>query len=150
MYAAARLLAARRPAAAAQTLLKFAPFGENRDALESVRDALAVLAVRDGKPEPVLTDALVSKQPLCRGLAGEALVRAGQADAVPAVRELLQDTDRLVRFRVALAFVGKNDNAVDPAADRTPGRLAARPLPADRGCAGADRLGRVAQHSPRR
>jgi cyclophilin family peptidyl-prolyl cis-trans isomerase len=114
MFAAARLMAARRPAAAAQTLLKFAPFAEDRDALESVRDALAVLAVRDGKPEPVLTDALVSKQPLWRGLAGEALVRAGQADAVPAVRELLHDADCLVRFRVCLAFVDKNDKSVIP------------------------------------
>src|SRR5262249_31762251 len=84
--AAARLRAARRPAAAARTLLRFAPFADDRDTLESVRDALAAVAVRDGKPEPVLADALVSKQPLWRGLAGEALVRAGQADAVPAVR----------------------------------------------------------------
>jgi peptidyl-prolyl cis-trans isomerase B (cyclophilin B) len=113
-FAAARLLAARRPPAAAQTLLKFAPFAEDRDALESVRDALAVLAVRDGKPEPVFIDALVSNQPLWRGLAGEALIRAGQTDGVPAVRELLHDVDRLVRMRIGLAFVKKNDKSVIP------------------------------------
>jgi peptidyl-prolyl cis-trans isomerase B (cyclophilin B) len=112
--AAARLLAARRPVAAAQTLLKFAPFADNRDVLESVRDALAALAVRDSKPEPVLTEALVSKQPLERGLAGEALVRAGQAKAVPTVRELLDDADRLVIMRVGLAFADKNDKSVMP------------------------------------
>jgi cyclophilin family peptidyl-prolyl cis-trans isomerase len=114
MVAAARLLAVRRPAAAAQTLLKFAPFADDRDTLEGVRDALAGVAVRDGKPEPVLTGALVNKQPLLRGLAGEALVRAGQADALPAVRELLDDADRLVRLRVGLAFVEKNDKSVIP------------------------------------
>jgi cyclophilin family peptidyl-prolyl cis-trans isomerase len=139
MFAAARLMAARRPAAAAQTLLKFAPFAENRDALESVRDALAVLAIRDGKPEPALTDALVSKQPLWRWLAGEALVRAGQADAVPAVRELLHDADCLVRFRVGLAFVDKNDKSVIP---RLIELLA--DLPRDHAQEIEDMLGRIA------
>jgi cyclophilin family peptidyl-prolyl cis-trans isomerase len=114
MAAAARLLAARRPAAAAQTLLKFAPFADDRNVLESVRGALAVLAVRDGKPEPALTDALASKQPICRALAGEALVRAGEAAAVPAVRELLSDVDPVVRLRVSLAFVDTNDKSVIP------------------------------------
>jgi cyclophilin family peptidyl-prolyl cis-trans isomerase/HEAT repeat protein len=112
--AAARLLAARRPAGAAQTLLKFAPFADDRDTLEHVRDALAVVAARDGKPDPVLTEALTSKQALLRELAGEALVRAGQGDAVPAVRELLDDADRLVRLRVGLAFAEKNDKSVMP------------------------------------
>lgn len=145
MFAAARLLAARRPASAAQTLLKFAPFAEDRDALESVRDALAVLAVRDGKPERALTDALVSKPPLWRGLAGEALVRAGQADAVPAVRELLQDADPLVRFHVGMAFVDKNDKSVIP---RLIELLA--DLPRDHGQEIEDVLGRIAlEKSPK-
>src|SRR5262249_44982146 len=71
-------------------------------------------AVRDGKPEPTLTDALISNKSLWRELAGEALVRAGQANAVPAVRKLLDDADRLVRMRVGLAFADKNDKAVIP------------------------------------
>jgi cyclophilin family peptidyl-prolyl cis-trans isomerase/HEAT repeat protein len=137
--AAARLLAARRAAAAARTLLEFAPFADDPDALESVCDALAVVAVRDGKPEPALTDALISKQPLRRGLAGEALVRAGQADAVPAVRELLDDADRLVRLRVGLAFVEKNDKSVIP---RLIELLA--DLPHDQSRVIEDLLGRIA------
>jgi peptidyl-prolyl cis-trans isomerase B (cyclophilin B) len=142
--AAARLLAARRPAAAAQTLLKFAPFAEDRDALESVRDALTLLAIRDGKPERVLTDALISKQPLWRGLAGEALIRAGQADAVPAVRELLHDADHLVRMRVGLAFVDKNDKSVIPLLIEL---LA--DLPRDQSQVIEDLLGRIAlENSP--
>lgn len=136
--AAARLLAARRPEAAARTLLKFAPSAD-RDALECLRDVLAVVAVRDGKPEPVLTDAVVSKQPLQRGLAGEALVRAGQADAVPAVRELLDDADGLVRLRVGLAFVARNDKSVIP---RLIELLA--DLPRDQSQAVEDLLGRIA------
>jgi cyclophilin family peptidyl-prolyl cis-trans isomerase len=112
--AAARLLAARRPAATAETLLKFAPFAGDPDVLAGVCDTLAAVAVRDGKPEPALTGALDSKQPLGRGLAGEALIRAGQADVVPAVRALLDDTDRLVRRRVGLAFVDQKDKTVIP------------------------------------
>jgi len=112
--AAARLLATRRPTAAAQVLLNFAPLAGDRDALENVRDALAVVAMRDGKPEAVLINALVSKRPLWRGYAGEALVRAGQADAVPKVRELLDDPDRLVRMRVGLAFAHQNHKSVIP------------------------------------
>jgi peptidyl-prolyl cis-trans isomerase B (cyclophilin B) len=139
VIAAARLVAARRPAAAAQTLLAFAPFADDRDVLESVREALAVVAVRDGKPEPVLADALVSKQPLSRGLAGEALVRAGQANAVPAVRKLLDDADLLVRMRVGLAFVDKNDKSVIP---RLIELLA--DLPRDRAQVIEDLLGRIA------
>jgi cyclophilin family peptidyl-prolyl cis-trans isomerase/HEAT repeat protein len=137
--AAARLLAARRPAGAAQTLLTFAPFADDRDTLDHVRDALAVVAAPDGKPEPVLTDALVSKQALLRGLVGEALVRAGQGDAVPGVRKLLDDADRLVRLRVGLAFVEKNDKSVIP---RLIDLLA--DLPRDRAQAIVDLLGRIA------
>jgi peptidyl-prolyl cis-trans isomerase B (cyclophilin B) len=111
MVAAARLLAVRRPPATAQTLLKYAPFADDREVLESVRDALAAVAVRDGKP---LTEALVSKQPLLRGLAGDALVRAGQAAAEPTIRKLLDDTDRLVRLGVGMAYVEKNDKSVVP------------------------------------
>jgi cyclophilin family peptidyl-prolyl cis-trans isomerase len=129
----------RRPPATAETLLQFAPNACDRDTLESVRDALAAVAVRDGKPEPVLTAALVGKQPLWRGLAGEALVRAGQADAVPAVRELLDDGDRLVRMRVGLTFVEKNDKTVIP---RLIELLA--DLPRDQSQRIEDLLGRIA------
>jgi peptidyl-prolyl cis-trans isomerase B (cyclophilin B) len=139
VIAAARLMAARRPATAAQTLLKFAPFADDRDVLESVRDALVALAARDGKPEPALADALASKQPLWRGLAGEALVRAGQASAVPAVRALLDDADRLVRMRVGLAFVDKNDKSVIPGLIE----LLAE-LPRDQSQVIEDLLGRIA------
>jgi cyclophilin family peptidyl-prolyl cis-trans isomerase len=137
--AAARLLAARRSAGAAQTLLRFAPSADDRDALEHVRDALAVIAARNGKPEPALTDALLSKQALLRGLAGEALVRAGQGDAVPAVRALLDDDDRLVRLRVGLAFVDKNDKSAIP---RLIDLLA--DLPRDQSRVIEDLLGRIA------
>jgi cyclophilin family peptidyl-prolyl cis-trans isomerase/HEAT repeat protein len=137
--AAAGLLAARRPVAAAQTLLEFAPFADHQDTLESVRDALAVVAVRDGKPEPVLADALASRQPLRRGFAGEALVRAGQAEAVPAVRGLLDDADHLVRLHVGMALADRNDKSGIP---RLIDLLAS--LPRDQSKPIEDLLGRIA------
>jgi cyclophilin family peptidyl-prolyl cis-trans isomerase len=114
MIAAARLLAARRPTGTAQTLLNFAPYADDRDVLDSIRDTLTAVAVRDGKPDPILTEALRSRKPLWRGLAAEALVRAGQAENVPVVRDLLDDADRLVRLRVGLAFVDKGNKAAIP------------------------------------
>lgn len=112
--AAARLLAVRRPEATVQTLLKFAPLADSQSVLDALRDTLAAVAVCDGKPEKTLTDALRSKQAFLRGLAGEALVRAGQGEALPSVRELLDDPDRSVRLRIGLAFVDRNDKTVIP------------------------------------
>ena len=68
-----------------------------------------------------------------------ALVRSGQADAVPRVRELLDDADRLVRMRVGLAFVDKNDKSVVP---RLIELLA--DLPRDQSQGIEDLLGRIA------
>jgi peptidyl-prolyl cis-trans isomerase B (cyclophilin B) len=92
-------------------LLKFAPFADGPAVLDAVRDALTAVAVRDGKPEAVLVEALDNKLPVCRGLAADALVRVNQAGAVPAVRKLLDDSDRQVRLRVALAFVDRKDKS---------------------------------------
>ncbi len=112
--AAARLLAARKPPDTASILLKFAPFAESPAVLDAVRDTLTAVAVRDGKPEVALVEALDSKLPVCRGLAADALVRADQAGPVPAVRKLLDDSDRQVRLRVGMAFVDRKDKSAIP------------------------------------
>jgi hypothetical protein len=112
--AAARLLATRKPAATAQTLLKFAPFADDDYVLDTLRDTLTAVAVKDGKPEKALADALGDKLALRRSLAGESLVRAGQTEGLPALKKLLEDSDRTVRTKVGLAFVDKNDKSVIP------------------------------------
>jgi PQQ-like domain len=97
--AVVRLLAARKPAGASLVLLDYLPFAQNEAVREEVEEALAAVAVRDGKADAALVQALASKDVRRRGAAAAALCRAGQA--APA-RKLLQDDDPLVRFTVAL------------------------------------------------
>ncbi len=103
--AAVRVLACRKPPGAAEALLAFLPAAEDpRLAAEAV-EALTVVVAPGGKPDPVLVQALKDRDPVRRGVAGEALVRAGVSEMFPAVRKLLADPDALVRRRVALALV---------------------------------------------
>ena len=60
--AAVRVLAARKPAGAAEVLLGFLPFAGNERIADEVQKALTALAVRDGKSDPALLDALRDKQ----------------------------------------------------------------------------------------
>jgi HEAT repeats/PQQ-like domain len=112
--AAARLLAVRKPAGATEALLGFLPFASNSRVADEVQRALIALAVRDGKPDRVLVDALGDKQASKRAGAAVALVRAGVADTGPAVRKLLQDSDALVRLRVALALAEAGEKEAIP------------------------------------
>jgi hypothetical protein len=102
--AAARVLAARRPAGAAQALLNYAPSAEDETVAEALRDALTSLAQPDGKTEPVLVAALTDRSPQKRLAAGVALARAKVADQLPAVRKLLDDPEPVVRLRIGLAL----------------------------------------------
>src|SRR5439155_15682197 len=96
LAAAARLLAARRPAGAAEVLLSYFPSADESVA-EEIRTTLTALAVRDGKPEPVLVEALADKEPLKRAAAGEAFCRANVPEQLPAVRKMLLDPEPAVR-----------------------------------------------------
>jgi HEAT repeat protein len=100
----ARLIALRKPPGAAEVLLHFLPFADEETVLEEVRAALAAVAVRNGKPEPVVVQALEDKLPLRRGIAAEALTLGGAVETRPAVSKLLNDADLDVRLRVALAL----------------------------------------------
>jgi HEAT repeat protein len=111
--AAARVLAVRKPAGAAEVLLDFLAGVEEEAAADDIRAALAVVAVRDGQPEKVLVSALTDKSPLRRAAAGAALARAGVKQQQAAVRKLLSDPDAGVRLRVGLALVeGKDKDAI--------------------------------------
>jgi HEAT repeat protein len=112
--AAARLLARRNPPGAAEALLGYTPRAAGEPNEDDVRTALAAVAVRDGKPEPVLVKALEDKGPGRRAAAAVALARAS-ADTLPAVRKLLRDPDQSVRLQVALALVRLKEKEAVPA-----------------------------------
>ncbi len=107
--AAARLLAHHKTAGAVDTLLAFLPFTGNEAVNDEVRTALASLAVIKGKADKTLVECLTSKDPLRRATAGEALVRAGAADTMPAVKKLLTDPEPDVRYRTAVALTFAKD-----------------------------------------
>jgi hypothetical protein len=104
LCAAARVLARRNPPGAAAALLDYLGHAESSTVAEEIHHALAVLAVRNGKVEPVLVAALRDKSPRKRLAAALALAQAKLADQLPALRKLLTDPDDRVRLRVALAL----------------------------------------------
>lgn len=114
MRAAVRVLAHRKPSSAAAVLLDYLPSAEDESVAETIRQVLPSLAVRDGKPEPVLVEALTDKSPLKRAAAGDALGRAHPLDAMPSVRKLLKDSDPQVRLSVALAMAAQGEKDAVP------------------------------------
>jgi HEAT repeat protein len=113
--AALRLLALRRPAGAVEAVLAYLPHADSDTSTTEALAALAALALRDGKPEPALVQALDDKMPVRRAAAAEALARSGAPAIRPTVRKLLKDADASVRFRVALALVTGQDREAVPA-----------------------------------
>lgn len=121
MSAAVRVLARRNPPNAATVLLDYLPSAEEERVTEAIRQALPSVAVRDGKAEPVLVEALSDKSPLKRAAAGAALARALGAltrprspDVMPSVRKLLKDPDAQVRLRVGLGLVSHGEKDAVP------------------------------------
>jgi HEAT repeat protein len=113
---AARLLGARKPAGAAEVLLAYLPFADEDAVVEEVKNALVALALRDGKPDPVLVRTLEDPMPLRRAVAAEALCHVPGDELRPALRKLLQDPRPAVQMRVALALAS---TARDPKAVST-------------------------------
>jgi HEAT repeat protein len=112
--AAARLIARRKPAGAAEVLLAYAPKAAGQPSEGDVRAALAAVAVRDGKAEPVLVKALEDKLPGRRAAAAEALARGSAGDQLPAVRKLLRDPDASVRLQTAFALAALKEKEAVP------------------------------------
>ncbi|HWY85343.1 MAG TPA: HEAT repeat domain-containing protein [Gemmataceae bacterium] len=109
--AAARLLAARKPAGAVETMLAFLPFANNDSVADETRTLLALLARQGSEPYPALIAGLADPLPVRRAAAAEALCRAGLEGQKPAVRKLLADHDPFVRLRVAIALANARDKA---------------------------------------
>lgn len=112
--AAARLMGARKPAGAVETMLAYLPFADNDSVADEVRHVLATLAVTDGKAHPILVAGLTDKMALRRAAAGEALGNAGAGDQKTSVRKLLADPNPFVRLRVAMALVHAKDKDAVP------------------------------------
>jgi HEAT repeat protein len=111
--AAVRLLAKRKPAGAAEALLAYAVAAEGDGVGDAVREALASLALRDGKADPALVAGLADNAPARRAAAGHALAPA--ADQRDAVRKLLKDPEPSVRLTVGLALTRARDKEAVPA-----------------------------------
>jgi hypothetical protein len=103
--AAARLLTRRKPAGAAQVLFSYLPYAADAPVLEEVRAALGAVAAADGKPEPVLVQALEGAAPAQRAAAAEALCRAGVKELEAQCVKVLDVRDPALRLQVALALL---------------------------------------------
>jgi len=112
--AAARLLAQLKPADSAQVLLAYLPYAVNAGVADEMRETLPAVAVRNGKVEAALVEALQSSDPQQRGIAAEALCRAGARDELPRVRKLLADSEPKVRLQAAIALTGARERDAVP------------------------------------
>jgi HEAT repeat protein len=114
MSAAVRLLARRKPPNAAAVLLDYLPSTEEEGVAETIHQVLPLLAVRDGKAEPALVEALTAPSASKRAAAAAALCQAHLSDVMPRVRKLLSDRDAHVRLRVGLALAAHGEKDAVP------------------------------------
>jgi hypothetical protein len=113
--AAGRLLALCRPAGTAEAVLAYLPCAESDEVAAWLGEVLSAAGFRDGKPLPALVDALADKVAIRRAAAAEALCGGKAVDQLPAVRQLLNDSDPGVRLRSALALAAARDPEAVPA-----------------------------------
>jgi HEAT repeat protein len=103
--AAVRVVGYRAPAGATAYFMDLLPGVEDEALSSPIRLALADLAVRGGKADPVLVKALSSDLAWRRQVAVTALCKGGAGDQLPALRKLLGDADKSVRLAAALGLV---------------------------------------------
>jgi hypothetical protein len=110
LIAAARVLADRQPDGAAEALLAFVPGADEEFVEAAMRDALVRLGLRDGKPLPVIVQALADADPSRRAAAAHVVGKAAPAERQP-LRPLLRDTDVRVRFEAAAGLLRGGERA---------------------------------------
>ena len=76
-----RLIALRKPAGAAETLLAFVPYADEESALPEVQLALNTVAFKNGKPDPAVIRCLSDAHGPRRAAAAEALCLGGDRDS---------------------------------------------------------------------
>jgi hypothetical protein len=121
LCAAVRVLARRSQAEpgnekihAAVALLDYLPSAEDERVAETIHQVLPSVAVRDGKAEPALVEALTDKSSVKRAAAAAALCQARLPDVMPSVRKLRHDRDAHVRVRVGLALAANGEKDAVP------------------------------------
>jgi HEAT repeat protein len=112
--AAARILAAHRPAGATPVLITFLPFADNDAVLQEVETTLVALAQHDGQVDPQLLEALKDPVPVRRGSVARVLCQGGGAVGRSAVRPLLKDPRPSVRLQAALGLAETYDAEAIP------------------------------------
>ncbi|MBO0700155.1 MAG: hypothetical protein J2P46_17275 [Zavarzinella sp.] len=139
--AAARLLAKQKADGITEVLLKYLPLADDESVGEEIRNTLAALAVRDGKPDRTLEGALESKEALQRGAAAEAFARANDKDTRERMKAFLKkETDTDVKLLIALALVNDGrDKEVVPEVIRLMAEV-----PLERGWRAEELLWRIA------
>jgi HEAT repeat protein len=109
-----RLIALRKPAGAAETLLAYVPYADEETVLPEVQLALNAVAFKNGKPEPAVVCALSDAQAARRAAAAEALCLGGDRAHLPMLRKMLNDPEPSVRLKVALALAGAGQRDAVP------------------------------------
>ena len=108
---AARLLANQKQDGITEVLLNYLPLADDESVGDEIRNTFAALAVRDGKPDQVLTTALESKENLKRGAAAEAFARVNDKSSRDRMAEFLKkETEPEIKMLVALALVNDARN----------------------------------------
>ena len=104
--AAARVLATRKEDGITDVLMGYLPLVDEDAVSEEIRNTLAALAVRDGKPDPVLEGALKSQDALLRGAAAEAFARASDKETRGRMKDFIQkEANTDIKFAMAMALV---------------------------------------------
>ena len=112
--AAVRVLALRKPAGAAETLLAFLPGPDEKSVMEEVQTALLEVVRIDGSLDPVFIASLTAAVPARRTAAALTLCKVGAVEHRPAVRKLLHDREASVRLAVAQALAIAGDKEAVP------------------------------------
>lgn len=109
MQNAVRMLAARRPEGAVQTLLTYLPLADDDTVVQEIETALLAIGAKDKQPDAALLRALNDPTPIRRGVAAEVLCKIGGSAERAAVRPLLKDPKPTVRMLAALSLTELHD-----------------------------------------
>jgi hypothetical protein len=114
VLAATRMLLERKPPESAEVLLGYLPFAEEEMVEDALLAALRQVAIRDGKPDPVLLSAVGDRMPLRRVAAAQILGQQAKAEDRQVVMPLLTDSDPRVRFEAAAVLAASGERSALP------------------------------------